>query len=85
MIPLVETADRMPLAPYGLNPLAAVKLLGWKFTTAKAKIVSSGTPTFHHVAALLVFASLRTLRKLMATKIAIKMTAAIRPDVVSTC
>lgn len=57
MMPLVETAARMPLAPYGLNPLAAVKLPVWKLAIARTKIVSSGTPTFHQVAVLFVCAS----------------------------
>jgi hypothetical protein len=84
MIPLVETAPRMPLAPLGANPSAAPKLPGLKLTIARTTIVSSGTPTFHQVAVLLVCASLRTLRKLIVVKIAIKATAATTPFAVST-
>jgi hypothetical protein len=84
MIPLVETAARTPVAPSGANPSAAVKLPGWKLTIASTAIVSSGTATFHHVAALLVWASLRTLRKLIAVKIAIRTTAATIPVPVRT-
>jgi hypothetical protein len=47
-------------------------------------IVSTGIATFHHVAVLLVFVSLRTLRKLIAVKIAISTTAATIPVAVST-
>jgi hypothetical protein len=47
--------------------------------------VRMGTPIFHHVAALLVWASLRTPRKLIAVKSAISTTAATTPLAVSTC
>ena len=55
MMPLVATAARMPLAPSGAKPSAAVKLPGAAPAIATTKIVSSGTPTFHQVAALLVW------------------------------
>ena len=84
MMPLTATASRMPCAPSGLNPFAAVKLEVWKLVTARTKIVNSGTATFHQVIALLVSASFFTPRKLIAVISAIKMTAAIRPDVVRT-
>src|SRR3954467_10243115 len=84
MIPLVDTAPRMPFAPHGLKPSAAVKLEGWKLTIASTKIVSIGTPIFHHVAVLFVCASLRTPRKLIDVKIAISTTAATTPDAVRT-
>ena len=46
------------LGAVGANPSAAVKLLGCRPPAiATTKIVSSGTPTFHQVAALLVAAS----------------------------
>src|SRR5437868_14856187 len=48
------------------------------------KIVSSGTPIFHHVAALFVYASLRTPGKLIDVKIAISTTAAAMPLPVNT-
>ena len=48
------------------------------------KIVSSGIPTFHQVAALFVCASLRIPRKLIEVKIAIRITAATIPLAVST-
>ena len=85
MIPLVETAARTPFAPYGLNPLAAVKLLVWNLVAARTMIASSGTPIFHQVAALFVWASLRTPRKLIAVKSAISTTAATTPVAVRTC
>src|ERR687888_368962 len=72
-------------APNGLKPLAAVKLLPWNEVTARAMIARTGTPTFHQVAALLVLASLRTPRKLIAVKIAISTIAATTPDAVRTC
>ena len=84
MIPLVETAASTPLAPNGLKPSAAVKLLAWKLTIPSTKIVSSGTPTFHQVAALFVWASLRIPRKLIEVKIAIRTTAATIPCAVKT-
>src|SRR3954453_11461097 len=84
MIPLVDTAARIPFATYGLNPFAAVQLLPWKLKVGSTKIVSSGTPIFHHVAALFVCASLRTPRKLIDVKIAIRTTAATMPEAVST-
>ena len=84
MIPLVDTAPRMPLAPYGLKPLAAVKLPPWKLTMPSTKIVSNGTPIFHQVAALFVYASLRTPRKLIDVKTAMRTTAAAMPDPVRT-
>ena len=84
MIPLVETAASTPFAPNGVNPSAAVKLLAWKLTIPSTKIVSSGTPSFHHVAALFVCASLRIPRKLIDVKIAIRITAATIPCAVST-
>ena len=46
---------------------------------ASTTIVSTGIATFHHVATLLVWASRRTLRKLIAVKIAISTTAATMP------
>ena len=84
MIPLVETAASTPFAPNGLKPSAAVKLLAWKLTMASTKIVSSGIPTFHQVAALFVCASLRMPRKLIEVKSAIRTTAATIPGPVST-
>ena len=54
MIPLVETAARMPAAPLGAKPSAALKLPGWRLTIASTTIVSTGTPTFHQVAVLFV-------------------------------
>ena len=84
MIPLVETAASTPFAPNGLKPSAAWKLLAWKLTMPSTKIVSSGTPTFHQVAALFVLASLRMPRKLIEVKIAIRTTAATMPGPVST-
>ena len=84
MMPLVDTAERMPFAPYGLNPSAAVKLLVWNDTTASTKIVSNGTPTFHHVMALFVLASFLTLRKLTAVIRAIRPTATASPSLVRT-
>jgi hypothetical protein len=84
MMPLVDTAARTPLAPSGLNPSAAVKLLAWKLVIASTAIVSSGTPTFHQVAVLFVCASFRTLRKLIAVKNAISTTAATIPAPVRT-
>src|SRR3954449_4164810 len=84
MIPLVATAARMPLAPSGEKPSAAVKLLGCKPPAiATTKIVRRGTPTFHQVAALFVCASLRTPRKLIDEMIAMSTIATIRPLVVS--
>ena len=84
MIPLVATAARMPLAPSGANPSAAVKLLGCRPPAiATTKIVSSGTPTFHQVAVLFVAASARTPRKLIDEMIAIRTTATTSPLVVS--
>ena len=84
MMPLTATAWRMPCAPYGLNPLAAVKLEALKFVIAKTKIVSSGIATFHQVTALLVSASFLTPRKLIEVISAIKTIATIRPIVVRT-
>jgi hypothetical protein len=84
MMPLVDTAARTPPAPAGANPSAALKLLPWKLAIASTRIVNTGTATFHHVAALLVWASLRTLRKLIAVKIAISATAATMPVAVRT-
>src|SRR3954453_18693383 len=84
MIPLVATAARRPLAPSGAKPSAAVKLPGGRPPAiATAKIASSGTPTFHHVAVLFVAASARTPRKLIDEMIAMRMIATIRPLVVS--
>jgi hypothetical protein len=84
MIPLVATAARMPFAPSGANPSAAVKLLGCRPPAiATAKMATRGTPTFHQVAALFVCASLRTPRKLTDEMIAMSTTATIRPLVVS--
>jgi hypothetical protein len=85
MMPLVETAPRMPAAPAGLNPLAAVKLLVWKPAIARATIVTRGMHTFHQVAVLLVWASLRILRKFSAVNIAMRTTATTIPVPVSTC
>ena len=85
MMPLVETAARMPCAPYGLKPFAAVKFLAWKCVAASTMIVRTGTATFHHVAALFVVASLRTPRKFTAVKIAISTIATATPLVVRTC
>src|SRR5436305_14464332 len=84
MIPLVDTAVSTPFAPKGLKPSAAVKLLAWELTMPSTKIVSSGTPTFHQVAALLVLASLRIPRKVIEVKIAIRITAATMPLAVHT-
>src|SRR5213080_5306786 len=84
MIPLVDTAVSTPFAPKGLKPSAAVKLLAWKLTMPSTKIVSSGTPTFHQVAALFVLASLRIPRQLIEVKIAIRTTAATIPGPVRT-
>ena len=84
MMPLVETAARTPAAPFGLNPSAAVKFEPWKLVIARTKIVSSGMPTFHQVAVLLVLASLRTLRKFIAVKSAISATETTMPVAVST-
>src|SRR3954453_8991704 len=84
MMPLVATAARIPLAPSGANPSAAVKLLGCSPPAiATTRIVARGTPTFHQVAALLVFASARTPRKLIDEMIAISTTATTRPLAVS--
>jgi hypothetical protein len=68
-----------------LKPLAAVKLPVWKCVAARATIASTGTATFHQVAALFVRASLRTPRKLMAVKTAMSPMATSRPVAVSTC
>ena len=51
---------------------------------ASTTIVSTGIATFHQVAALLVWASRRTLRKLIAVNTAISTTAATMPRLVST-
>jgi hypothetical protein len=84
MIPLVATAARMPLAPSGAKPSAAVKLAGCNPPAmATTKIASSGTPTFHQVAALLVSARARTPRKLTDEMIAMSTIATISPLVVS--
>jgi hypothetical protein len=85
MMPLVETAARTPPAPPGLKPLAALKLPVWKPAVSSTTIVSTGIATFHQVAALLVFVNLRTLRKLIAVKIAISTIAAAIPVPVNTC
>src|SRR3954453_14322635 len=83
MIPLVATAARMPFVPSGAKPSAAVKLPGCRPPAiATTRIARSGTPTFHQVAALFVWASLRTPRKLIDEMIAMRMTATIRPLVV---
>ncbi len=85
MMPEVETAARMPAAPFGLKPSAAVKFDVWKPAVSSAMIVITGIATFHHVAALLVLASFLTERKLIAVKNAIRTTAATIPLAVSTC
>jgi hypothetical protein len=84
MMPLVETAASTPAAPAGAKPSAAVKLDVCRPANASAAIVSSGTPTFHQVAVLLVLASRRMLRKLSAVNAAISTTAATIPLAVRT-
>ncbi len=81
MMPLELMAPSTPLEPNGAKP-CAVKLCGWKWPIAMMKIVASGTAIFHQVAALLVWASTRTPRKLTATKTAIRTTATTKPLVV---
>src|SRR5919205_1417495 len=84
MIPLVATAARMPFAPSGAKPSAAVKLPGCiPPAIATTRIARSGTPTFHQVAALLVSARARMPRKLIDEMIAMSTTATIRPLEVS--
>ncbi len=78
-MPLVETAARMPCAPYALKPFAAPKLEAWKLAMASTKIVSSGIATFHHVAALLAAARRRIPRKLMLVSSAIRKIATMMP------
>jgi hypothetical protein len=80
MMPLVETASRMPCPPPGEKPLAALKFEPWKWVTATTKMTASGTPTFHQVATLLVNANARTPRKLIDVNRAIKSTATMIPD-----
>jgi hypothetical protein len=65
--------------------LAALKFPPWKFAIPSTTIAPSGTPTFHQVAVLFVWASLRTPRKLIAVNTAISTTAATIPVPVRTC
>jgi hypothetical protein len=60
-------------------------LLEWKCIDSSTMIVSTGTPTFHHVAVLFVLASQRTPRKLIAVNTAISPIAIAMPVPVSTC
>ena len=73
MMPEVDTAVMMPCAPKGMKPPpeAAVKFELWKCVNASTKMVSSGTPTFHHVAALFTAASFWIPRKFTAVNTAI--------------
>jgi hypothetical protein len=84
MMPPVETAARMPLSPSGLKPSAACRFETWKFVSASTRMVRRGIATFHQVAALLVAASLRTPRKLIAVITAMMITATTIPVPVST-
>src|SRR5919202_1190055 len=84
MIPLVATAARMPFPPSGAKPSAAGKVPGcMPPAIATTRIVRSGTPTFHQVGALLVWARARRPRKLIDEMMAISTTATISPLEVS--
>ena len=61
------------------EPVRRGEVAMWRPASASTMIVSTGIATFHHVAALLVLASRRTLRKLIAVKSAISTTAATMP------
>ena len=72
-IPVPGIATSTVFQPWPKNPPFAPRLPPWKLSAASVKMARIGMPTFHQVAMLLTLAIQRIPRKLMATKIAIRM------------
>ena len=77
-------AANTPFMPNGMNPPPpGLKLPAWKWKN-RMMMVRTGMATFHHVMALLTRANSRTARKLIAVKMAIRMTVQKKPQPVVT-